>query len=322
MKVCLVRALAALPLAAGTPALLGFVFAALLPGVVLANQAPTGVFDRLDNATVHQSGEVSGAGWAADYEMGAPIDHISIRIDGVPVSAGTSLNGVRNDVQASNVANGNNISPLDVTHSGWAFSYNIGTLSLGGHTVMVDAWDNQGASNQIGIKNFTATPNTPPVGMFDRLDSATVNQGAVVSGAGWAADYEMGAPIDHLTILIDGATVSASTSLNGVRNDVQTNNVNTGNSFSPLDVTHSGWAFSYNVGTLSLGGHTVSVVAWDDLSASRTIGTRNFTVSSSSTTAPESDVPAMPLWALGVLAAVLFFVGKKLLPRQGRSTST
>lgn len=145
--------------------------------------------------------------------------------------------------------------------------------------VAKDGDANYNPSNIAGAYTLTVTPASP-VGSFDGVGPNPVTQGQSISGSGWAADAQLGAPVSSVQILVDGgASGSLSASLGGYRPDVQSANTSWGH-WSPSNVTNSGWSFSYNTSGLSQGGHTFTAVAYDSsYGVSSTIGSQSFTVS-------------------------------------------
>jgi hypothetical protein len=142
-----------------------------------------------------------------------------------------------------------------------------------------DGDSNFNPSGAAGAYTLTVTP-VPPVGSFDGVSPNPVLQGQTISGSGWAADAQMGAPLSTVQILVDGgAHGSFPASLGGSRPDVQSANLSWGH-WSPNNITNSGWSFSFNVGGLSQGSHTFTAVASDNsYGVSATIGSQSFTVS-------------------------------------------
>jgi len=134
-------------------------------------------------------------------------------------------------------------------------------------------------SGAAGPYTLSVTP-AQPVGSFDGVGPNPVVQGQTISGSGWAADAQLGAPLSSVQILVDGgANGSYSASLGGYRPDVQSANTTWGR-WSPRDITYSGWSFSFNTAGLSQGGHTLTAVAYDNAyGVSSTIGSQSFTVS-------------------------------------------
>jgi hypothetical protein len=99
-------------------------------------------------------------------------------------------------------------------------------------------------------------------------------------------DGTMGAPVNEVDILIDGSVVCHA-SLGDYRPDVQANN-----GYAPgFDLTYSGWDFSYNIGGLSPGNHTLTAVAYDDnWNASQLNNTWTLTVSADPAPTPSISV--------------------------------
>jgi plastocyanin len=145
--------------------------------------------------------------------------------------------------------------------------------------VAKDGDSNYNPSGAVGLYTLTVTPATP-VGSFDGVTPNPVTQGQAISGSGWAADAQLGAPVSSVLILVDGGSNgSFYTSLNGYRPDVQAANTSWGH-WSPHDVTYSGWSFSFGTAGLSPGGHTMTAIAYDNAyGVSATIGSQSFTVS-------------------------------------------
>ena len=119
-----------------------------------------------------------------------------------------------------------------------------------------------------------------PVGSFDAISSTSIIQGQTLTGSGWAADAQLGAPLSAVTLLVDGgASGSITATLNGSRPDVQSANISYGH-WSPRDITNSGWSFSLNSSGLSAGSHTITAIASDSTYAvSSNIGSKSFSVS-------------------------------------------
>jgi hypothetical protein len=80
-----------------------------------------------------------------------------------------------------------------------------------------------------------------------------VAKGEPLYVGGWAADTVGGAPVQSVTILVDGVSVGTA-SLGGVRPDVAA-------AFGRSDFTNSGWGFQMLTGSLSIGPHTISANA-------------------------------------------------------------
>jgi hypothetical protein len=144
--------------------------------------------------------------------------------------------------------------------------------------VAKDGDANYNPSGAAGLYTLTVTPASP-VGSFDGVAPTSLPQGQTISGSGWAADAQMGAPLSSVQILVDGgANGSFSATLGGSRPDVQSANLSWGH-WSPHDLTDSGWGFSYSTAGLSQGSHTFTAVAYDyTYGVSATIGSQSFTV--------------------------------------------
>lgn len=129
-----------------------------------------------------------------------------------------------------------------------------------------------------GPYTLTVLP-AAPVGSFDAISSASVTQGQTLTGNGWAADAQLGAPLSSVSLLVDGgASGSVAATLNGYRPDVQSANVSFG-FWSQRDITYSGWSFSLNTTSLAAGSHTITAIANDSTYAiSTNLGSKIFSV--------------------------------------------
>lgn len=182
-----------------------------------------------------------------------------------------------------------------VVGSGVGSAWGGGTVSAGspvavyasssGHWVF-DHWStDKGLSSGIGAGGYSSTwsftpsasqtayahfnyVNTPPIGSFDWA-TGSLTQGDTLSGGGWAADQEQGAPVTRVELTVDGG-VPQNAALGGYRGDVASN--------VRSDYGYSGWGFSSGTSGLSPGWHTVSATAFDDNSASTNIGSKSFYV--------------------------------------------
>jgi phospholipase C len=225
---------------------------------------PIGYLDRaVGSATqtslVYQSDTLSVSGWAADYNDNAPARGVQILIDGV-VSGSATLGESRPDVAAGY----NNPA---WTKSGWSFSMSASNLSVGTHLVAIVASDSLGISNKFGTASFTVLSNTP-IGYIDAVtdsltQGSTLYQSDALTVVGWAADYNDNAPAHPVQVLIDGL-VAGSATLGGNRPDVAT-------AYNNPAWNQSGWIFSINAASLSVGNHQVSAVAGDSLGLSNAL---------------------------------------------------
>jgi len=144
--------------------------------------------------------------------------------------------------------------------------------------VAKDGDSNFNPSSTAGPYTLSVTP-AAPVGSFDGVSPNPVTEGQVMTGGGWAADAEIGAPVSSVEVLVDGgANGSFIASLGGSRPDVQAANTSWGH-WSPDNLTSSGWAFSYNTTGLTAGAHTLTAIAYDTVyGVSSTIGSQSFSV--------------------------------------------
>jgi hypothetical protein len=154
--------------------------------------------------------------------------------------------------------------------------YNIGTLSTGSHSVTAVGYDSLNGSATLGTaRTVTVAGNTPPEGWLDLAvnpvnRSTSIGRGGNLQLVGWAVDYQQSAPVSRVELRIDGNAVgNATTGL--ARPDVAS-------AYGRSDFTNSGWTITYNIGNLSLGPHNATIVAYDNLNASATIGSATITV--------------------------------------------
>ncbi len=148
-------------------------------------------------------------------------------------------------------------------------------------------------SNLAGPYTLTVTPRSP-VGAFDAISPLTASAGDTINGSGWAADAQSGAPLSSVQIQVDGgAGGTFNATLGSSRPDVQSANLSWGG-WSPLDITASGWSFSWTVPILATGTHTFTAIATDSLYAvAATLGAQSFTVTSPPGN-PSNPTPGRP----------------------------
>jgi hypothetical protein len=141
-----------------------------------------------------------------------------------------------------------------------------------------DGDSNYNPSSIAGPYTLSVNPASP-VGSFDGVSPNPVTEGLVMTGGGWAADAQMGAPVSSVQVFIDGgANGSFPASLGGSRPDVQAANLSWGH-WSPDDLTRSGWAFSYSTTGLAPGAHTMTAYAYDSVyGVSSAIGSQSFSI--------------------------------------------
>jgi hypothetical protein len=234
---------------------------------VVANHAPIGSLDsavgvQSGTPTVGQFADLTMRGWAADQEDGAPVSKVVLQIDGASIG-NAALGGVRTDLGA--------FDPRYL-NSGWALTYNIGSMSAGSHSITATAYDSKGARTLLGTLNIQVV-NHSPIGSLDSVGEATSGSSVLTPTSqllarGWAADPEDGAPVSKVQVLIDG-TVIGNATLGGARPDV---------AVADPRYLNSGWSFTSQVGSLSIGQHTLTVIAFDSTGAQTNIGQLGFSI--------------------------------------------
>jgi hypothetical protein len=115
------------------------------------NHAPNVV---LDSVTVSGTGSISGNGWAADQEDGAPVSRVEIWLDGVH-EMNASLGGDRPDVALD-------FNRSDYRYSGYNFILSANNLQPGQHELLAKAFDSEGLSSECQGFLTYVPPNTPP----------------------------------------------------------------------------------------------------------------------------------------------------------------
>ena len=216
---------------------------------------------------VSQLDSVFVAGWVADPNSGATVNPLVVNVDGVAVSNLSMSPGLaRTDVAA--------IYGSAYLDSGFQGYFPASQLTAGTHKVSVLATDSSGNTVTFGPTTITVTA-APPFGNLEEAVDLAVG-GSMVSTAdsvgisGWVADEKDGAPLSNVTAYIDGTAIGTP-DLGYPRTDV----VAAYNNSAYLD---SGYFIAYPASNLSLGSHSVTVVAVDSLGASTTFGPLNFTV--------------------------------------------
>jgi len=188
------------------------------------------------STSVVQGGTLLVRGWAADTATGAPVQSVSVFIDGLFV--GTALLGsARPDVAAAD-------NRPDFTNSGWTFQMSTSGLSLATHSVTASASGPSGTAALVGNKSFSVTSQAVTVIGF--VDSADVVAGTnTITVRGWAGDLATGAPVQNVIVTVDGV-FSVFSTLGVSRPDVA-------QALNRPDFTNSGWTatifFSSPVGS-------------------------------------------------------------------------
>jgi hypothetical protein len=212
---------------------------------VTANRLPFGFLENGPAAAV-QNTNVTVSGWAADWEDGTPIAQVQIMMDGSPVGNAT-LGIARPDVS-------NAFGNPRFANAGWIFTFNIGPLTVGNHTITAVAHDSLGATTVLTNSALVSVKaNTAPFGFLESL-SGTLAQNSNLTATGWAGDKEDGSPVALVQILLDG-TVKGTATLGLSRPDVA--------GALGAAYANSGWTVTFNLGSASVGLHTISVVAQD-----------------------------------------------------------
>jgi hypothetical protein len=123
--------------------------------------------------------------------------------------------------------------------------------------------------------NVAQTAADVPVGQLEMaVDSVTstpnIPQNGKLYVRGWAADPVDGSPLRNVRVYIDGVSIGAPT-LGIARTDVATY-------FNNPAYGSSGYTLTYNVSTLTVGTHKVTVIATNSGGASTTFGPLTITI--------------------------------------------
>jgi hypothetical protein len=152
-------------------------------------------------------------------------------------------------------------------------------LDYGTKTVQYDlyGYDDDSSGSATASINVQL-PAMAPMGAFESITGSAL-KGQNVIASGWAVDLEMGAPVSHVDYFIDG-NYAGQVTLSGYRPDIQAAKGSWSSEWQscPYDLTYSGWSQTYNTAGLSLGTHSMRVVAYDNQGLSTDLGTKNFTV--------------------------------------------
>jgi hypothetical protein len=188
-------------------------------------------------------------GWAVDTASGAPVQSVTVFVDGNSVGTAT-LGSARSDVASA-------YGRSDYTNSGWSFQMSTSPLSVGPHTVTATAVGPSGTAPLVGSKTVNITTQGQEIGSVDLAGTAsgvgTVTKGNTLFVFGWAADTASGAPVQSVTVFVDGGSAGTAT-LGLARSDVAS-------AYGRSDFTNSGWSFQMSTNALSLGQHTVTATA-------------------------------------------------------------
>lgn len=205
----------------------------------------------LDSVTI-LGANVSASGWTIDPDTAAPVG-VKLTVDGAVGATGTA-NTRRPGLAAA-------IGSSAGDDHGYTLS---ATIPLGTHTICVVAsndapgpdttlsYGGAGGSGNCAVVNYPG-PRSP----MGWMDSATL-QGSTVTASGWSIDPDTAAPV-RVQLMVDGsiaATGVASTTRPGLAAAVL-----------PAAGDDHGYTLS---AALSLGTHTVCVVALDDAGGAST----------------------------------------------------
>jgi hypothetical protein len=220
------------------------------------------------STTVGQSDSVDISGWVFEPGVSVPLSNVTAYIDGG--SVGTPTLGLARPAVAS-------LYGSTYLNSGYQMLYPASSLSLGTHNVTVIASDSDGHSITLGPVTFTVAATAGAGSPFGELgpavdsvtSSTTISQSDSVKISGWVFDPGKGVAMGSVTAYIDGTSIGTPTlgiARGGVAKDY-------GSSY--LD---SGYQMLYPASSLSLGAHTVTVIAIDSGGRSTTFGPVSFTV--------------------------------------------
>jgi hypothetical protein len=232
-----------------------------------------GIGEAVDSTTmsgvVAQSDSLLMKGWVADPQDGAPLSNVKVYIDGT--LAGTPTMGIaRPDVAAE--------FGTAYTNSGYQLVYSAASLVIGAHQVTVVAVDSGGRSKTFSPVAFTVAATAgsgSPFGSIDKaVDSTTLSSTVLPSDSlevkGWVADPTDGAALSNVKVYIDGVLAGTPT-LGLARPDVAAE-------YHNAACLHSGYRLLYPASSLSVGAHTVTVMAVYSGGRSKILGPVSFTV--------------------------------------------
>ncbi len=212
------------------------------------------------SATLPQADSLYVRGWVADPVDGSPLSNVKVYIDGSLFGTPT-LDLARPDVASY-------FSKPAYANSGFQLVASAASLSVGTHAVTVVAIDSGGRSATLGPLTITVSGG-PPVGNLDAAvdsatGSATISQSDSLRVRGWVADPIDGSPLGSVKVYIDGSLFGTPT-LDLARPDVASY-------FSKPAYANSGFQLLASAASLSVGTHTVTVVAIDSGGRSATLG--------------------------------------------------
>jgi uncharacterized repeat protein (TIGR01451 family) len=224
--------------------------------------------DAQGGASVPKGATLYVQGWATDTAAGAPVQSVTVSIEGN--SAGTATLGAsRPDVAQAYNRN-------DYTNSGWTFQMSTSALSLGQHSIAAASAGPSGTGALLRSRTVNITQaGGQETGFVDLAGDAQGGSTVASSGTlyvqGWAADTASGAPVQTVTVFVGGTSMGTAT-LGSARPDVS-------QAFNRSDYTNSGWNFQMSAGALSIGQHSVTATASGPSGTAPLVGSRTITIS-------------------------------------------
>jgi hypothetical protein len=131
---------------------------------------------------------------------------------------------------------------MDMTLSAGHYTVN-GFNNLVNDTYPIQGWLRETSQQEIGFVDSAGAAN----------GAATVAQGSTLYAGGWAADTVGGAPVQSVTVYVDGNNTGTA-DLGFSRPDVAT-------AYNRSIYTLSGWRFQVSTSSLSVGTHSVTAKA-------------------------------------------------------------
>jgi hypothetical protein len=221
-----------------------FTAVALVPSVYIDSPAA--------NATLSNTSTISG--WAIENTGAvgpAAVSSVVVFVDGTQV--GSATYGLsRPDVCAAFPGR------LGCPNVGWSYNLNVSSFTVGSHTFRVVATDTM---NNVGFAQvgFLVAASQPSIYVDSPAANATLSSTATISG--WALENTSvvgPAAVSSVAIFVDGAQVGTAT-YGLSRPDVCA-------AFAGrLGCPNVGWSYILNVSGLTVGSHSLKVVASDTL---------------------------------------------------------
>jgi Bacterial Ig domain len=219
--------------------------------VVFAVSISPTVYIDYPTANSTLSGTVGIGGWALENTAAvgpAAVSSVAVMVDGIQVGAAT-YGSARSDVCSAFPGR------LGCPNVGWSYSLNTTGLAAGNHTLKIVATDTAGGSSFSQVLFAVAIP---PTVYIDYPPANSTLTGTVGIG-GWALENTAlvgPAAVSSVAVMVDGIQVGTATY--GVsRSDVCA-------AFpGRLGCPNVGWNYSLNTTGLSIGNHSLKIVATD-----------------------------------------------------------